>query len=185
MTNDQGAKMNSESDKKSEAVKSGSSLVIGHWSLVIAFYLLDVISKRWVVTHLEASPAVQVIPGWFNLVYVENTGAAFGSFKDSNTMFIAISAITLAGLLFFQWRGAFRDRCSKIGVSLLMAGILGNLTDRFLYKHVIDFLDFDLHVRFANPWPSFNVADSCICVAVILFVASSFLEEKEAAKAKR
>ena len=93
-------------------------------------------------------------------------------------MFMLVSVLTFVGLVFFQWRGAFRDRCSKIGVSLLMAGILGNLTDRLLYKHVIDFLDFDLHVRFANPWPSFNVADSCICVAVVLFLIGSILDEK-------
>ena len=155
-----------------------ASLGIGNWSLVIVFYLLDLISKRWIVTTFEPYSTIQVIPGWFNLVYVVNTGAAFGSFKDSNTMFIIISAVTFLALVIAQARGAFQDRWSKMGLTLLLAGILGNLTDRFLYKHVIDFLDFDLHVRFANPWPSFNVADSCICVAVGLFIIGSILEDK-------
>jgi signal peptidase II len=63
---------------------------------------------------------------------------------------------------------------------LLLAGVLGNLTDRFLYGHVIDFLLFNLHVPFARPWPAFNVADSCICIAVVLFVIHSFRTEKKA-----
>ena len=174
-----GEKVNQEEVSKKCAGSLKSSLDLGHWSLVILFYLLDLLSKRWIVTTFEPnSTTVQVIPGWFNLVYVVNTGAAFGSFKDNNTMFIAISMVAFLVLMISQARGAFQDRWSKIGVSLLLAGILGNLTDRLLYKHVIDFLDFDLHVRFANPWPSFNVADSCICVAVGLFIIGSFLEEK-------
>jgi len=156
------------------------SLALGHWSFVIFFYLFDLLSKRWIVTTFEPYSTIQVIPRWFNLVYVVNTGAAFGSFKDSNTLFILISGITFLALVIAQARGAFQDRWSKMGVTLLLAGILGNLTDRLLYKHVIDFIEFDLHVRFANPWYTFNVADSCICVAVGLFILSSILEEKRA-----
>jgi len=58
--------------------------------------------------------------------------------------------------------------------ALLFSGVLGNLTDRLLHGAVIDFLSFDLHIPFANPWPSFNVADSCICIAAVLFVAASW-----------
>jgi len=152
-----------------------SSLVIGHWLLVISLYTLDQITKRWIVANFESYSAIQVIPGWFNVVYVVNTGAAFGSFKDSNPFFIGISVVTLLALLVFQWRGAFRDGWTKTGVALLIAGILGNLTDRFLYGHVVDFLDFHMG---EHHWPSFNVADSCICVAVGLFLIGSIVEEK-------
>ena len=62
----------------------------------------------------------------------------------------------------------------------VIAGILGNLTDRLLYGHVIDFLLFDLHVRYADPWPAFNVADSCISIAVVLFIIHSFSKQKSA-----
>jgi signal peptidase II len=62
---------------------------------------------------------------------------------------------------------------------LLLAGVLGNLTDRLLYGHVIDFLLFNLHLPFARPWPAFNVADSCICIAVIFFIVHSFRVEKK------
>jgi signal peptidase II len=106
----------------------------------------------------------------------------FRLFQDSNSFFIILSAVTLAGLLFFAARGAFADTLSQWGVALLIPGILGNVTDRFIHGHVVDFLLFDLHVRFANPWPAFNVADSCICIAAGMFIISSFREAKNSAK---
>ena len=59
-------------------------------------------------------------------------------------------------------------------LALLLAGVMGNLTDRITHGHVIDFLLFDLHIPFAHPWPAFNVADSCICIAVGCFIFHSF-----------
>src|SRR5213076_1369208 len=60
------------------------------------------------------------------------------------------------------------DLWRDVSLALLLAGILGNLTDRLLYGHVVDFLLFNLHIRYADPWPAFNVADSCISIAVVL-----------------
>ena len=75
-------------------------------------------------------------------------------------------------------RAQARDRWRDVSLALLLAGILGNLTDRLLYGHVIDFLLFDLHIPYAHPWPAFNVADSCISVAVVLFIIHSFRKQK-------
>ena len=75
-------------------------------------------------------------------------------------------------------RAQARDRWRDVSLALLLAGILGNLTDRLLYVHVIDFLRFDLHIPYAHPWPAFNVADSCISVAVVLFIIHSFRKQK-------
>jgi signal peptidase II len=86
--------------------------------------------------------------------------------------------LTLLVLLFFAMRGMFRETLTRVAVSLLSAGVLGNLTDRIVRGHVVDFLLFDLHVRYAHPWPAFNVADSCICVAAFLFVIGGWLEER-------
>lgn len=167
--------MNQDHSSKNTPAGRRSSLVMGHWFLVIFLYALDQITKRLIVVNFDSYSTIQVVPGWFNIVYVINTGAAFGSFKDSNPFFIGISAVTLVALLVFQWRGAFRDGWTKSGTALLMAGILGNLTDRLLCGHVIDFLDFHAGV---HHWPSFNVADSCICVAVGLFIIGSIVEER-------
>ncbi len=151
--------------------------------LLIAFplFALDQATKRWVVRHLEFNSIRPVVPGFFDLVYFGNTGAAFGSFRDSNLFFVLLSVATFVGLLIAWSRGAFRERLNRWGVALLMGGILGNVTDRLIHHHVVDFLLFDLHVRFANPWPAFNVADSCICIAVALFLIASFREGRTAA----
>jgi signal peptidase II len=172
-------RMNQDSASQSRLAGRRSLLVIGYWSLVIFLYGLDQLTKRLIMANLTPFDSHPVIPGFFDLVYVTNTGAAFGSFRNSNPFFITVSTITLLVLLVLQLRGMFRDRLSRTGVALLMAGILGNLTDRLLLNHVIDFLSFDLHIPFANPWPSFNVADSCICVAVGLFLIGSILEERK------
>jgi len=70
------------------------------------------------------------------------------------------------------------DLWRDVSLALLLAGILGNLTDRLLWGHVVDFLLFNLHIRYADPWPAFNVADSCISIAVVLFIIHSFKGQK-------
>ena len=148
--------------------------------LALPCYALDQATKWWIVRHFEFGSDHPVIPGFFDLVYWGNTGAAFSSFPGKNLLFIALSAVTLIGLLIGWHRGAFREAAIGWGVGLLLGGILGNVTDRLVHRHVVDFLLFDLHVRFADPWPAFNVADSCIFIAVALFIYGSFVQPKPA-----
>ncbi|NBV85553.1 MAG: signal peptidase II, partial [Verrucomicrobia bacterium] len=61
---------------------------------------------------------------------------------------------------------------------LLLSGVMGNLTDRFLHGYVVDFLYFDFGFPPFNPWPAFNVADSCICIAVGCLLLASINEER-------
>ena len=150
-------------------------------SIALPLYVLDQATKLWVVNHFVLHEQRPVISGFFDLVYFANTGAAFSAFTGNNTFFIGLSIVAFIGLIVFYLRGAFTDRLSRWGVALLLAGILGNLTDRFLHGHVVDFLLFDLHVRFANPWPAFNVADSCICTAAGLFVLAALTEGRKPA----
>jgi len=119
-----------------------------------------------------------IVPDFFSLVNVTNTGAAFGSFKGNNTFFILVSIIALVVVTVLLVRRRQPDALRDLSLALLLAGILGNLTDRLLYGHVIDFLLFNLHVRYADPWPAFNVADSCISIAVVLFIIHSFCKQK-------
>jgi signal peptidase II len=148
-------------------------------AISLPLYVLDQATKLWIVNHFVFHEQRTVIPNFFDLVYWGNTGAAFSAFTGNNTAFIALSIAAFIGLIVFFLRGAFTDRASRWGVALLLAGILGNLTDRFLHGHVVDFLLFDLHVRFANPWPAFNVADSCICTATGLFILAALREGRK------
>ena len=148
--------------------------------LSLPLYALDQLTKHWILRSISPYEARPVVPDFFNLVNVTNTGAAFGSFKGNNTFFVAISLIALVVVTVLLVRPRTFDLWRDVSLALLLAGILGNLTDRLLYGHVIDFLLFNLHVRYADPWPAFNVADSCISIAVVLFIVHSFRKQKSA-----
>jgi signal peptidase II len=91
--------------------------------------------------------------------------------------FLVLASVALVGVTVALFRGWFADRVSRFGALLLLSGIAGNLTDRIVHGYVVDFLLFDLHVPFANPWPAFNVADSCICVSAGLFLVTAFIPQ--------
>ena len=149
--------------------------------LSLPLFALDQWTKLMVLRSISPDEPRAVVPDFFNLVNVTNTGAAFGSFRGNNTFFIVISAIAFLVVLALLVQRRPSDVWRDASLALLLAGILGNLTDRLLYGHVIDFLLFDLHIPYAHPWPAFNVADSCISIAVVSFVIHSFWKEKGAA----
>ncbi|MEP6810072.1 MAG: signal peptidase II [Chthoniobacterales bacterium] len=145
--------------------------------LSLPLYLLDQATK-WLALHLIAMDEPRIIiPEFFALVFVTNTGAAFGSFRNNNWFFILLSCAALIFVLGLLLRPHARDTWRDVSLSLLLAGVMGNLTDRFWHGHVIDFLLFDLHVPFAHPFPAFNVADSCICLAVTGFVIQALRQD--------
>jgi signal peptidase II len=146
--------------------------------LSLPLYALDQLTKQMVLRFISPDEPRVLVADFFSLVNVTNTGAAFGSFRGNNTFFIAISCVALVIVLGLLLRARIHDRWRDLSLALLLSGILGNLTDRLIYGHVIDFLLFDLHVPYAHPWPAFNVADSCISVAVVLFVIHSFRTQK-------
>lgn len=158
--------------------------------LSLPLYVVDRITKYLVMNNITPEEPRVIVTGFFHLVNITNAGAAFGSFQNNNLFFIGISFVALLfSLLLLLGHARFstqpgslwsRDAWRDVSLALLLAGVLGNLTDRLLYGHVIDFLLFDLHIPFAHPWPAFNVADSCICVAVICFIIHSFRHEKTA-----
>src|SRR5437773_4926847 len=153
--------------------------------LSLPLYALDQWTKHLVLRFVSPEEPRIIISNFFHLVNVTNTGAAFGSFRNNNTFFIVISSIALLIVVGLLMRRRLPDFWRDASLALLLAGILGNLTDRLLYGHVIDFLLFDLHVRFAHPWPAFNIADSCISVAVVCFIIHSFWQSKGATSPAR
>ena len=149
--------------------------------LSLPLFALDQWTKQLVLRFIDPDRPRTLISGFFSLVNVTNTGAAFGSVRNNNTFFIVISSVALLVVLVLLLRQRLPDVWRDVSLALLLAGILGNLTDRLLYGHVIDFLLFNLHVPHANPWPAFNVADSCISIAVVLFLIQSLWKEKHPA----
>jgi signal peptidase II len=151
--------------------------------LTLPLYALDQITKHLVLRFIGPYQPRTIVPDFFALVHVTNSGAAFGSFRNNNGFFIALSCIALGVVVVLLMRKEPRDPWRRIALGLLLAGVLGNLTDRLLHGHVIDFLCFDFgpHApRLLHPWPAFNVADSCICIAVFCFMVYSFRDSRAA-----
>src|SRR5947209_12705104 len=148
--------------------------------LSLPLYALDQITKWFALHNISPDEPRIIVQDFFALVYITNTGAAFGSFKNNNLFFIALSCAALIFVLSLLVRRHARDNWRDVSLALLLAGVMGNLTDRLTHGHVIDFLLFDLHLPFAHPFPAFNVADSCICIAVVFFIVHSFRQEKKA-----
>jgi len=136
---------------------------------IVMLALIDQGTKALILRDIPFQDSIPVIPGFFNLTHLYNTGAAFGMLHDSNPFFILISTSAFIGLILM--RRHFVGLTMRWGWILLLAGILGNVTDRLARGHVVDFLDFQLG---SYHWPSFNVADSCICIAAGLFLIGSF-----------
>jgi signal peptidase II len=146
--------------------------------LTLPLYALDQATKLLVLRYITADEPRIIVPEFFALIYITNTGAAFGSFKGNNLFFIGLSLVALVIVSTMLLRRHPADRWRDVSLALLLAGVLGNLTDRLHHGAVIDFLLFDLHVPFASPWPAFNVADACICIAVFCFIVHSFRQSK-------
>ena len=148
--------------------------------LTLPLYVLDQITKALVLQNITPEEPRIIVPDFFALVFVTNTGAAFGSFKNNNWFFLILSCVAIVVVLTLLFRKHERDTWRDVSLALLLSGVLGNLTDRILHGAVIDFLLFNLHVPFADPWPAFNVADACICIAVGFFMVHSFKQGKSA-----
>jgi signal peptidase II len=155
----------------------------------LPLYGLDQLTKWFVRHQIPYGSEVPIIPGFFSLVHASNTGAAFSMFTGNNIFFVCLALAALAVVIFMLVRDSHGHpisqrltRLTKISFALLASGILGNLTDRIFRGAVTDFLHF--YVR-EYAWPSFNVADSCICVAAGLLLLTSFQRGGEAAKEKR
>ncbi len=128
---------------------------------------LDQATKAWATSWLEPRGFVAVVPGFFNLTYVRNTGVAFGMFAGHGLIVAAFMvALVILALIFSRGVNWARLEPNIVG-GCLIGGAVGNLLDRARIGYVVDFLDF-----YTGPhhWPSFNVADSLICVSVAWIV---------------
>jgi signal peptidase II len=144
------------------------------WWLAGLVLLLDQASKAWIVARLPygtyGEGGIDVLPNFFYLIHVGNTGAAWSMFSGFSVFLALLAAATLFAI--FRWREALglRDKVTQIAFGLLCGGIVGNLVDRIARHHVVDFLDFHFG---SYVYPTFNVADSGICVGVGVYLIRS------------
>ena len=139
--------------------------------LVAAFgvFLIDQVTKAWAVRTLRVTDELTIIRGFLDFVYTENRGIAFGQLQQLGSFgrwFLAGLAIASAFAVMFYFLRTPRLDDRVLGAcALLLAGIVGNLTDRVRFGYVIDFILVHAH---SYHWPTFNVADASICLGALL-----------------
>ncbi|MFT5241814.1 MAG: signal peptidase II [Candidatus Promineifilaceae bacterium] len=136
-------------------------------SICVVVVLIDQYTKLLAQSQLRLSHSIEVIPGFFDLTYVQNTGAAFGIFSGMNLMLALFSIAMLFGMVLMRRHFLTRSIYSHIFFGLVLGGIIGNMIDRLRWDYVIDFLDFYWKT---HHFPAFNVADSAICVGVGIYM---------------
>jgi signal peptidase II len=133
------------------------------YAVTLLVIVLDQLTKMWATQSLQPLGMVTLVPGFFNLTYVRNTGIAFGMFAGQGLL-VGLFVVALAlGALYYtrglNWAGW---EPNLVG-GCLCGGALGNLLDRSRWGYVVDF--FDVYIG-THHWPVFNVADSLICLSV-------------------
>jgi signal peptidase II len=141
---------------------------------------LDQITKSAITTRFVLHEAYPVIPGFLNLVYVMNPGAAFGFLANASetfryVFFTGITVLAIGLIVYYLVKSNPRDLLLAGSLTLIFGGAVGNLIDRIRFGAVVDFLDVYLG---GAHWPAFNVADSAITVGAILMIWELILNRK-------
>ena len=147
-------------------------------SLVIV--VVDQATKIYIMNTMRLHESIPIIPGYFNLTYIRNPGAAFGILASSSSAFrlvffvlTAIIALGLLGMIFYRLHP--EDLWGQLTISSIFGGAIGNLFDRLRFGEVVDFLDVYVN---GYHWPAFNVADSAISIGVVSLLILFAVEKK-------
>jgi signal peptidase II len=148
-----------------------------------ATLLVDQLTKFLVLRSLAYGDERVVIDGFFRLVHWGNRGAAWSLFNrlsGSNEMLALFAVLALVILYWSRHHFEAHTAPGQVALGLIFGGIAGNLLDRFLRGHVVDFLYFYLDRRGGGEWgfPAFNVADSAICTGVALLFLLSWQKDR-------
>ena len=149
--------------------------------LVFIIIVGDQLTKMWIVDSFALYESKVIVPGFFNLTYITNRGAAFGflsgDFGQWRHLFfviVAIVALVFLAVIFKQFKD--ESKLFSVSICLIAGGAVGNLIDRIRLGAVIDFLD--VYIK-GYHWPAFNVADSAIFVGVTLFMVGHLFFSSE------
>jgi signal peptidase II len=132
--------------------------------IIISFFIfaIDQFTKYFIRTNFPLGASFQVIKNMFHLTYTYNTGISFGLFKGINWLFTLLSILAFFLFIYIY----LKNKKYWLQLSFIIAGISGNLTNRILLGHVVDFIDFRI-------WPIFNLADAVITIGVVWLIIKS------------
>lgn len=150
--------------------------------LAAVVLVLDQLTKLWASSSLSLYQSIEVLP-FFNITLAHNTGAAFsflaGAGGWQRWFFTLIAVVVSAAIVIWLRRLPAQERLEACALALVLGGAVGNVVDRVLYGHVVDFLD----VHYGGwHWPAFNIADSAISVGAALLIWHSLFGHRDATK---
>lgn len=134
--------------------------------IILLGIILDRVTKLWAIKTLLLGKDIVIIKNFFQFSYLENTGAAFGIFRDKLMFLTAITIIVVLCIIVYLFKFKHSSKILRISLALIISGAIGNLIDRIQYKYVVDFIL--LHYKDAYYFPTFNVADILVSVGTIL-----------------
>jgi signal peptidase II len=149
--------------------------------MIVGVVLLDQFTKGAIQQNFRLGESLAVIPGFFNLVHVQNTGAAFGMGAGSGdfiriTFFLVLPTLACFWLMWLIWTTRHTSAWLCTTYSLIFAGAVGNLIDRYSLKYVVDMFDFYIGT---SHFAAFNIADSAITIAAIMLIIDFIYFEKK------
>lgn len=142
---------------------------------ICAFWvILDQVIKLMITMQMKPYQKIRIIPGFFQLFYTKNDGAAFSSFSGMRYLLIIVSLLAFLILIHYIKKTRIQKKIGILSLGLLLGGLVGNLIDRLLYGYVIDYLSFTI---FGYSFAVFNFADMGIVIGVFLFLIYVVKEE--------
>ncbi|MGJ8652182.1 MAG: signal peptidase II [Opitutaceae bacterium] len=155
-------------------------------------FVLDQLTKLWIFNHPELPldsyfypDSIEVIKDFFYIVHIGNEGAAWGMFSGYGGVLAAFALLALFMIYKMRHHLELHRKPMQLAFGLLIGGVIGNMIDRLIHGHVIDFLDFrfPFSIPYILPdgrYPAFNVADCGIVIGVFLYITLSFFLQPEA-----
>lgn len=138
-------------------------------------FIFDQVSKLLVIKYLDYGKRIEVIPNFFSLTLLKNTGGAFSILTGNVVLLSVIGLVVLAFFIYFLKKEQVTSLFESVSISLILGGLIGNLVDRILKGGVVDFLDFSI---FGYSYPVFNLADIFLVVGVILYIFQEVRNQK-------
>ena len=142
------------------------------FSIYLFTCIIDQIIKLIIKFNMKVKDSITIIPKFFKINYLQNSGAAFSSFEGKKYILIIVSLIIFILLIKYIKENEITRKLEIIPLGMILGGLVGNLIDRVIYGYVIDYLSFTF---FGWEFPVFNLADSFIVVGVILLIIDMIL----------
>ena len=151
--------------------------------VIFAIIALDQWSKWMIKTSYKLYQSEPIIEGFLYFTYVTNDGMAFGlSFPGGKTILLIVTLILTGVIMWMLWKEKNSHNLIRYGLTLILAGAIGNFIDRFYLGYVIDFIDWHIGV---HHWPTFNVADIFITLGIAIFLMKDMIVKKRCFEKKK